>query len=265
MPSGELADRLRRAGLQDVGDPFEAWLRLRGREGSRTTLIDLYGLAGLRRGLEPHELPQAERAELARRGLPAMWPGFETVGAERVEPIELSEYDPAWPERFDAWRGRIARALGPAAQRVEHVGSTAVPGLIAKPVIDVQVSVPDLADEPLYVPQLQEVGLQLRGRDELHRYLRPPPDRPRDAHVHVCPTGGEWERRHLLFRDHLRAHPEAAARYAATKRLAAERWREDRIAYTEAKTGVILDLMEQAEGWATSTGWSVGASGKGPK
>ena len=73
--------------------------------------------------------------------------------------------------------------------RIEHVGSTSVPGLPAKPIVDVQISVDDEDDESRYVPQLEEAGIQLRSRDSLHRYFRPFPDRPRDVHVHVCAAG----------------------------------------------------------------------------
>ena len=191
-----------------------------------------------------------------------VWPGFElTDGSERPgDPIEVAPYDPAWVSRFASWRDRVAKALGDLPARIEHVGSTSVPGLDAKPIVDVQVSVEDPEDEPGYVPQLESAGLQLRSRDSEHRYFRPFPDRPRDVHVHVCRTGSSWEREHLLFRDYLRTRPDACAAYAAMKRDAAERWSDDGIAYTETKTELILDTLDAAERWAQSVGWSVDRS-----
>jgi GrpB-like predicted nucleotidyltransferase (UPF0157 family) len=140
----------------------------------------------------------------------------------------------------------IAAGLGDVAQRIEHVGSTSVPGLPAKPIIDIQVSVVDLRAEDRYLPALERVGLALRSRDDYHRYLRPFAGKPRDVHVHVCATGSAWERDHLRFRDYLRAHPGSCQAYAAAKRAAAQRWSDDGIAYTDAKTEVILDIMDAA-------------------
>jgi GrpB-like predicted nucleotidyltransferase (UPF0157 family) len=159
-----------------------------------------------------------------------------------------------------AWDARLRGALGPTAMRVDHVGSTSVPGLPAKPVVDIQVSVPALEDEPAYVPAIEALGMELRSRDEWHRFFRPPPGRPRDAHIHVTTTGSTWEREHLLFRDYLRAHPDAREDYAQVKADAARTWRGDRAAYTETKSEVIADIVERAERWAADTGWSVTGS-----
>jgi GrpB-like predicted nucleotidyltransferase (UPF0157 family) len=139
--------------------------------------------------------------------------------------------------------------------RIEHVGSTSVPGLAAKPVVDVQVSVADLNEEDRYLPPCEAAGLQFRLRDDEHRYFQPPPGQPRDVHVHVCQQGSRWERVHLLFRDYLRFSPDAREAHAAAKREAARLWGNDRPAYTEAKTDVILGILDQAEAWAAATGW----------
>ena len=181
--------------------------------------------------------------------MPDIWPGFQiTDGSERGgDLIRIEDYDPAWPARYQEWSDRIRSALGSTAARVEHVGSSSVPGLPAKPIIDIQVSVADVEDEPSYVPQLEATGLQLRSRDQLHRYLRPRPGRPRDVHVHVCTSESSWEREHLLFRDYLRTHDEARAAYAAAKRQAAEQWADDGWAYTDAKSQVILAILAAAE------------------
>lgn len=257
-----LAAKLEAIGLTstDFGEPGEAWLRLHRRFGRRATLVDRYELEAAARGVTVEGLDDELRGQLTREVLKAHWPGFEIVpGSDRAsaDPIEVVDYDPRWPERFHSWRERLARELGPAAQLIEHVGSTAVPGLPAKPVIDVQVSVPDLDDEASYVAPIERVGVALRSRDAEHRYFRPAGQRARDGQVHVCAAGSAWEREHVLFRDYLRANADAAAAYGRLKRRLAERYRADRIAYNEAKTGFILDHMELAERWAADTGWSV--------
>lgn len=250
--SETLDARLAAAGIDDAkcDDPFETWRRLRAAAGRRATIVDLYALAGRTRELAPHELPLSERAVLATRALAVMYPGFETTsGSSRTEPVEIVPYDPTWPVVFERWRERLTQALGDVAVRVEHVGSTAVPGLDAKGVVDIQVSVHDLQSEERYVLPMEQLGLQLRSRDAEHRFLRPFADRPREVHVHVCAAGGWWEREHLLFRDYLRAHPQARDDYAVLKRAAAKTWRDDRIGYTEEKTALILNLLVAAEAW----------------
>jgi GrpB-like predicted nucleotidyltransferase (UPF0157 family) len=241
-------------------DPFAVWREMREREGVRVTLIELYALVARPRGLKPHELPLTERRELAARATPLMWPGFEynerSKPRER-QPVEIVAYDQGWPERFEAWRGRLAGGLGPVARRIEHVGSTSVPGLAAKPVVDIQVSVAELSDEDRYAPSCEAAGLQFRLRDDEHRYFQPPPWQPRSVHVHVCQKGSKWERVHLLFRDYLRFSPDAREAYAVAKREAARVWGNDRAAYTEAKSDVILGILDQAEAWAAANGWGI--------
>lgn len=181
--------------------------------------------------------------------------GGRQVGRTRNEPIVVVAYDPAWPERFAEVAARLAGALGPAAARIDHVGSTAVPGLPAKPIVDVQISVPDVEDEQAYVPSIESQGFELRWIEPGHRYLRPPPELPRLWQIHVCQVGSEWERVHLLFRDYLRAHPTAASDYAALKRRLARAHRRDPIAYNDAKSPFIEDTLLFANAWAASSGW----------
>lgn len=247
-----LEERLVAAGVEPGLGPLEAFQRLREAEGRRATVIDLYELVARPRGLSAHELPLEERLGLSRSALPVIWPGFEnTPDSERPpETVEVLDYDPGWPESYERWRRVIVGSLGEVALRIEHVGSTAVPGLPAKPIVDIQVSVADIEREPEYVTQLEGVGLQLRTRDDLHRFFRPFPDQPRAVHVHVCPAGSRWERDHVLFRDYLRTHPAARDAYADAKRRAAALWRRDRLAYTDAKTDIVLGIMEDAGHWA---------------
>lgn len=182
--------------------------------------------------------------------------GGRQVGKERNEPIAIVLYDSAWPGLFEEMRGRLAASLGPTALRIDHVGSTAVPGLAAKPVVDIQVSVPDVDDEAAYNQSIEAQGFELRWIEPGHRYFRPPHGLPRLWQVHVCSAGSDWERVHLLFRDFLRAHPEAATEYEALKRKLAADHRDDRIAYTDAKGPFIEGVAGGAEKWAKAVGWS---------
>lgn len=158
--------------------------------------------------------------------------------------IVVTEYDPAWPRLFEVLRGRLLDALGEGlAVAVEHVGSTSVPGLAAKPILDIDAVVRATEDVPLAIERLQRAGyrhegnLGIRGREA----FRPPQDAPWH-HLYVLPADSEELRRHLAFRDHLRAHPREAAAYADLKREAARRAGGDRRVYTEAKA----DFVERA-------------------
>ncbi|MFL5797816.1 MAG: GrpB family protein [Actinomycetota bacterium] len=152
--------------------------------------------------------------------------------------VRIAGYDPAWPERYEAEAARLRRTLGPVAVRIEHVGSTAVPGLPAKPTIDIQVSVASFEPFEAYGEPLRNLGYEYRPNDEPeHRFFALwGPDRERLVHVHVCEAGGEWERRHLAFRDALRADPDLRARYEAEKLRVAALHPGDSLAYADAKT-----------------------------
>jgi len=255
-PTSSLSERLLRGGIQRDADPVITWIRLHEVEGRHATVIDLYRLVSEPRGLEPHELPLDERTRLSRAIAPKFWPGLQvTDGSERFDPIKLAAYDKEWPARFASWRNLISNSLEGVALRIDHVGSTSVPGLAAKPIVDVQVSVADLSDEQGYVPQLERLGVQLRSRDDLHRFFRPFAERPRDVHVHVCPVNSRWEREHLLFRDYLRVNRAASQAYVKAKREASRVWSDDRWAYTDAKSEVILKLLDEAEHWALQIDW----------
>jgi GrpB-like predicted nucleotidyltransferase (UPF0157 family) len=238
-------------------EAFARWRRLRARNPEAVTGIDLYQLVAAPRGLRADELPRQERLELAGMAMAEIWPGHSLVpDAERgYEPIEVVTYDDRWPAIFDRWKRNLLDALG-ASTRVEHVGSTSVPGLEAKPIVDIQVSVPDLDHESSYVAKIQSLGVRLRSRDEYHRYFHPLAGRRREVHIHVCPVGSKWERDHLLFVAYLRHNAAARDSYAAAKREAGSKWRDDRFAYTEAKSAAILAIMARAEAWASASGWS---------
>lgn len=175
--------------------------------------------------------------------------------------IEIVSYDPAWPGEFAALGRELRGGLGEVALRIDHIGSTSVPGLAAKPVIDVQVSV--AAFEPLeaFKGPLERLGYEYRARnpERTKRYFREPPGRRR-THVHVRRAGSFSEQWALLFRDFLRAHRAAAADYEAAKRRLAVRFRGDRRGYTDAKVPVMWEVIRQADEWAQAQGWLPGPS-----
>ena len=172
------------------------------------------------------------------------------IGGRESREITIVEYDPAWPARFAQERLRIAE-LGSVAKRIEHIGSTAVPGLAAKPIIDILVTVDDVEDEACYVPTLEACGYVLRVREPDHRMFRTP---ARDVHVHVWRCGGDDERRHLLFRDWLRGNAPDRDLYEQTKRELARRSWADMNYYAEAKSAVIVAILERAAGDARDAG-----------
>jgi hypothetical protein len=117
--------------------------------------VDLYELEAAARGIPPECLSKADRSQLWAAVRPIRYPTRQPAlsGSDRRgDPHDISQYDPAWAVTFEHWRSRLAAALGTAATRIDHVGSTAVPGLAAKPVIDVMISVPDTSDEPSTCP-----------------------------------------------------------------------------------------------------------------
>jgi GrpB-like predicted nucleotidyltransferase (UPF0157 family) len=160
--------------------------------------------------------------------------------------VRLVPYDPAWPGAYDRQAARVRGALGGRVVMLEHVGSTSVPGLPAKPVIDMLLVVPDSADEPAYVPPLAAAGYRLVIREpdwHQHRLFKSP-----DANVnlHVFSPGSAEIARMLAFRDRLRADAGDRALYAATKReLAARTWAyvQD---YADAKSGVVEAILGRA-------------------
>jgi GrpB-like predicted nucleotidyltransferase (UPF0157 family) len=170
--------------------------------------------------------------------------------AGRARGFALAEPDPAWPARFEVEAARIRAALGDVAVRVDHVGSTAVPGLAAKPIIDIQVSVDAMVPRDRFAGPLTELGYTLVAdpTDVEHEFLRRDVDGVRTHQIHVCPAGSEWERRHLRFRDHLRAHPEDADRYEDLKRRLADEHPNDVFTYVEGKTSFIREIETRSTG-----------------
>ncbi|MGB3594204.1 MAG: GrpB family protein [Ornithinimicrobium sp.] len=163
-------------------------------------------------------------------------------GAEKLE-LELHSYDQRWARIYFDHQRRIRDALTPVGIEIEHIGSTSVPGLAAKPIIDIVVTVDDITAEEDYLDALLAAGYELRVREPGHRLVRTP---ERDVHVHLLERGDPAVDDYLLLRDHLRSNAKDRALYEATKRtLLSKRW-DDMNDYADAKTDVILAIKEQA-------------------
>jgi GrpB-like predicted nucleotidyltransferase (UPF0157 family) len=165
------------------------------------------------------------------------------IGGREKREIVIADYDSAWPTRFQREHERLRRALAATALRIEHIGSTAVPGLAAKPVIDVLVVVADPEDESALVPALEAAGYELRVREPAHRMFRTP---ERDVHVHVWADADPEVDRHLAFRDRLRSSPEDRAAYEQLKRNLATREWCDMNQYADAKSELIAEILSRA-------------------
>ena len=165
------------------------------------------------------------------------------IGGAEKRRIEIHDYNTDWPETFERHARIIADALGDSALRIEHIGSTSVPGLAAKPIIDILVVVQDSRDESTYLPQLEAAGYVLRVREpdwNEHRMFKTP---ERDVHIHIYSAGCPEIQRNLTFRDRLRRNINDRHRYEQTKReLAAKEW-PDMNAYADAKTEVIESII----------------------
>jgi gamma-glutamyl-gamma-aminobutyrate hydrolase PuuD/GrpB-like predicted nucleotidyltransferase (UPF0157 family) len=167
----------------------------------------------------------------------------------RSRAFEIVEHDPRWAARFDAEVPRILGALPPdLVARIDHVGSTSVPGLAAKAIVDIQLSLRSMAPRATYVEPLQALGYRwvVDPWDDEHEYFSFDVDGARRFQIHACLAGGEWERRHLAFRDWLREHPEDATAYAELKRELAAAHRRDISAYGQGKTGFIRSIEVKA-------------------
>jgi len=171
-------------------------------------------------------------------------------------PIEIVDYDTTWPRQFEEEKGRILAAIGRHVAAVEHIGSTAVPGLAAKPIIDILVGLRSLADATNCIDPLKGLGYEYVPQWEAElperRYFRRVVPRPRTHHIHMVETTSEFWRRQLLFRDYLRAHPEDARAYETLKRHLASRFDVGRH-YAAAKSVFIKTILDKVDRASTLT------------
>lgn len=183
------------------------------------------------------------RVELSEEEIQAVHIGGMTP---LTGPIQIDDYNPEWPALFEREAARIRAALGDRVVLLEHVGSTSVPGLAAKPRIDILLVVPNSADEPSYVPPLEAAGYVLRIREpdwHEHRVFKGPDT---DINLHVFSPGSSEIERMLLFRDWLRSNPSDRRLYENTKReLARREWKYVQN-YADAKTEVVEEILVRA-------------------
>ncbi len=177
-----------------------------------------------------------------------------------MEPVTISPWNSMWKQQFYMRAQVIREHLGSTALRIDHIGSTSVPELKAKPIIDIQVSVASLTPENAYRDILEQLSYayQPENPDRTKRFFMRH-DEPRvNLHVRVL---GSWHQQFpLLFRDYLRTHPAACRMYAAEKVTLARKYRHDRGAYCEAKDPIFWKIQYQADRWACQTGWEAGPS-----
>lgn len=166
--------------------------------------------------------------------------------------LEIVAYDPGWPQQFEAERVRLASALGTLALHIDHHGSTSVPGLAAKPVIDIQISVRKLQPLSPFTEILAGLGYTHvpHADDAFCPFFHRPAVWPHTHHIHLVEAGGDEERRTLAFRDYLRLHPETMRQYEALKRELAPRFAstqfDSRQAYADAKGPFIEAVITKA-------------------
>ncbi len=169
--------------------------------------------------------------------------------------ILIVDYDPRWPAMFQAERALLERTVGGVFVAIEHVGSTSVPGLGAKPIIDALAAVRKLDDVMTCIDALAGIGYTYVPEYEAglpeRRYFRK--GAPRTHHLHVVEPASEFWTRHLLFRDYVRAHPETAREYERLKRDLAARYGRDRDGYSDAKTEFVRAVEEKARGGVETT------------
>ena len=190
----------------------------------------------------------------------------------QLPPIEIQPYRSGWADEFAAIGAELRGALGDIALRIDHIGSTSVPGLAAKDRIDLQITVAGLDAESIR-PAVEAIGYRWRNDitgDHCPPGMTLPADqltklcaqrsRPRDVNCHIRVDGSFNQRYALLFRDYLRTHPAAAAAYGELKRQLAARFTDDWDAYYDIKDPAIDMLMAGAEEWAARTTWEPGPS-----
>ena len=168
----------------------------------------------------------------------------DLVGGAEVRHLEVVSYDTEWPTIFARHHARLGAALHTTAVDIQHIGSTSVPGLAAKPIIDIVVVVDDITAEEDYLAPLIAAGYVLRVREPGHRLVR---TSARDVHIHIFETGDQAVANYLLFRDRLRMDVSDRTLYADTKQALITQGFDDMNAYSDAKTDVIAAIMSRAK------------------
>jgi GrpB-like predicted nucleotidyltransferase (UPF0157 family) len=171
----------------------------------------------------------------------------------------IAEYEPEWRNMFLEIGTRLRSSLGDLAVRIDHVGSTSIVGLDAKPIIDIQISVINLDDVEKYKTKIEILGFGLRGEnpDKSKRYFREIPGNRR-THIHVRQVGSFSEQLALLFRDYLREHPEDRLKYTEEKHRLMKLYSNERLKYVDGKGPIIWEIIQKASSWSQDIGWKPG-------
>lgn len=163
--------------------------------------------------------------------------------------VELAPYDPAWPAAFERIRDKLERLLTPYVAAIEHIGSTSIPGLAAKPLVDIDIILRSSDDVPLATQHLLDQDYEPRGNrydDDVWAFMLrdgKPPER-----IYLCPPNNQTHQRRVIFRDHLRSHPDDMAAYARLKLDLAEKHRRDGDRYTAEKRHFVDAIIDKASG-----------------
>jgi len=164
--------------------------------------------------------------------------------------VEVVPHDPKWRDAFETESHRVNRALGNNVLAIHHIGSTAIPGIYAKPVIDMLVEVTDINDVDVRVAEMKSLGYDVMGEFGIagRRYFRKDTEKGRRTHqIHTFQTGSDQIARHLTFRDYLIAHPDEAQNYSNLKRQLAELHADDAEGYMDGKDAFIKEIDRRAE------------------
>ena len=165
-------------------------------------------------------------------------------------PVVIVEYQPQWPALYEEEKTRILNVIGHKVISIEHIGSTAVPGLGAKPIIDIMIGVNQLADAEECIEPLITIGYEYRPPEKAgipeRRYFTKGHPQARTFHIHMVELTSDFWERHLLFRDFLRAHPDVADQYYRLKKKLATEYGNNREGYTDAKTSFIESVVTRA-------------------
>ena len=172
------------------------------------------------------------------------------IGGREMRPIVIGDYDSEWPDRFEELALQVKNALGNVVLSVEHIGSTAVPGLAAKPIVDMLLAVHDVTDEGAYVTPLEQEGFVLRVREPRHRMLR---TTEKDVHIHVFEPESQEIRDYLDLRDWLRINEADRDLYASTKKKLAQQPWSDMNYYADAKSSVVRQILGRARVWRATS------------
>lgn len=173
----------------------------------------------------------------------------------------IAPYDPEWRRLFLELGTQLRNSLQDLAVRIDHVGSTSIVGIDAKPIIDIQISVPDYDDVNSYKSRIERLGFVMRtdNPDKTKRYFREVPGNRR-THIHVRRAGSFSEQMTLLFRDYLREHPQDCQLYVQEKHRLMELYSNERVKYVEGKGPVVWKILHRAHIWSQEVGWVPGKS-----